>query len=212
MRTISNEAKKSIVAYRLLGMSIPEISRETGIAKTTVQRHVKQIVVPEKARQLLREKQGGGKERAIGLRENSLQRAQELLGKITKRDSLMLLLGLYWGEGTKKDFSVINSDPNLLRAFVSCLNDFGIDNDRLSLSLRIHADISETNARDFWAETLNLPRESINRVEVVEGKKKGKLEYGMCRVRIRSGIRERLVIQSAIQLIGKEAAKKVLSA
>ena len=56
-----------------------------------------------------------------------------------------------------------------------------------------------------------LSKKTIALVEVIEGKKKGKLPYGMCRVRISSGIRERLLIQSAIQLIGKEASEKVLS-
>ncbi|HEY0948192.1 MAG TPA: helix-turn-helix domain-containing protein [Candidatus Paceibacterota bacterium] len=209
---MSEEARLMIVARRLQGMSIPEISRETGMAKTTIQRYVKHVPISQEARRLLREKQGGGKERALGLRENSLERAKGLIGEINTRDTLFLLIGLYWGEGTKKDFSVINSDPNLLVAFLGCLDDMGIPRERISLSLRLHADISEPHACQFWSRTLNVPASRINRVEIIKGKKKGKLQYGMCRIRVRSGIRERLVIQSAIQLIGKEASKRVLSA
>ncbi len=212
MNKISAESKNLITELRVQGMSIPEITRATGYGKTTVQRYVKSIPLTDKARLLLREKQGGGKDRALGLRQNCLDAAESLLGSISRRDSFLLLVGLYWGEGTKRDFSIINSDPYLLITFLKCLKDFGISEERISLSLRIHSDISESAARSFWSKTLNLPKDSISRVEIIEGKKKGKLKFGMCRIRVRSGIRERLIVQQAISIIGKESSEKVLSA
>ncbi|MDP3402647.1 MAG: hypothetical protein Q8S35_01675, partial [bacterium] len=179
--------------------------------KTTVQRHVKEIEIPPIFLKRLKERQGGAKQRAKGLRENCFEEATGFLGELSKRDYLILLIGLYWGEGTKRDFSIINSDPKLLQTFMVCLRAAKIDLERISLSLRVHSDISIHESKKFWSSSLGVPIERIGRIEVIEGKKKGKLAHGMCRIRVLSGIRERLLIQSSIELIGKEAAEKVLS-
>lgn len=212
MRSITHEKHDLIVRLRKEGMSIPEISAYSGMAKTTIQRHVKGVVVPKALQKRLKEKQGGAKRRANGMRENCLEEASLLVGKLSSRDFLMIVIGLYWGEGTKRDFSLINSDPKLLQTFMICLKEIGISKERISLSLRVHSDISIPESKTFWANTLKMPRDEIRRVEVIEGRKNGKLKYGMCRIRISSGIRDRLLLQSAIGLIGKEASEKVLSA
>jgi hypothetical protein len=210
-RPLSNKQHEHLISLRKQGKSIPEISRETGTPKTTVLRHIKGVHVPKEFQTLLREKQGGSKDRAKGLRANTTIKVEKLLGKISHRDYFFLLVGLYWGEGTKRDFTVINSDPFLIQTFIHCLRTLNIPNNRLSISLRVHAEISVSQAKNFWAETTGLPKKLIERVEVIEGKKKGKLPHGMCRVRVRSGIRDRLFIQSAIALIGKECSKRIIS-
>lgn len=210
-RILSDEQHKHLVALRKRGKSIPEISRETGTPITTVQRRIKGINVPIEFQTLLREKQGGSKDRAKALRENTASKVTELVGKISQRDYLFLLIGLYWGEGTKMDFSVVNSDPFLIRTLIHCLGVFGISKDRLGISLRVHKGISISQAKKFWVQTTGLPMHLIGRVEVIEGKKRGKLLHGMCRIRVKSGIRDRLLIQSAIAFIGKECSKRIVS-
>lgn len=209
---LSKERHNSLVRLRKQGKSIPEISRETGTPITTVQRHIKGVQVPPEFQTILREKQGGSKDRARGLRSNIAASVEKLLGDISHRDYLFLLIGLYWGEGTKRDFSVINSDPLLIQTLIHCLGILGISKERFSVSLRVHKEISISKAKAFWAQTTGLPKQIIERVEVIEGKKKGKLPYGMCRVRVRSGIRDRLLIQTAIARIGKEGSKRILFA
>lgn len=211
MNRLAAKEREVLIQLRMSGMSIPEICRETGVPKTTVQRHVKEVEIPANFLKRLREKQGGAKQRAKGLRENCFEEAEDFLGALSKRDYLILLIGLYWGEGTKRDFSIINSDPKLLQAFMVCLRAANIHLERISLSLRVHSDIPIEESKRFWSSSLGVPIERIGRIEVIEGKKKGKLAHGMCRIRVLSGIRERLLIQSSIALIGKEASEKVLS-
>jgi hypothetical protein len=117
----------------------------------------------------------------------------------------------YWGEGTKKDFGVINSDPMLIQSIVLSLMELGICSERLSLSLRLHSDVSIEESKNYWSKITGLPDTAINRIEVIEGKKKGKLKYGMCRIRVKKGIRERTLVQTCISLIGKESNKKLVS-
>lgn len=210
-RILSKEQHKNLVKLRKQGKSIPEISRETGTPITTVQRHIKGVQVPPEFQTILREKQGGSKDRAKGLRSNVAESAEKLLGNISHRDYLFLLIGLYWGEGAKRDFSVINSDPLLIQTLIHCLKILDISKERLSVSIRVHKEISISKAKAFWAQTTGLPKQIIERIEVIEGKKKGKLPNGMCRVRVRSGIRDRLLIQTAIALIGKECSKRIIS-
>lgn len=205
MEKLSEAKRKEIVRLRLLGKSIPEIVILTGHGKTTIQRYVQTVKVPQEYTVRLREKQGGAKERATALRENVREEACKLIGTPSKRDALFLLIGLYWGEGTKRDFSIINSDPYLIATFIRCLEVLSIERDSLSVSLRVHSDIAVPPAKTFWSKVTGTKQERIERVEVIDGKKKGKLRYGMCRVRIRSGIRSRLIIQSAIEMIGKES-------
>lgn len=211
MMRIAKEVREEIIRLRACGLSIPEIFRKTGVSKTSVQRYVKGIVVPEASLKRLKEKQGGAKQRAAGLRENCIEEAALMLGTLSKRDYLILLIGLYWGEGTKRDFSIINSDPKLLQTVMLSLKMTGVSLERISLSLRLHSDISIARAKRFWSRALDVSEERIGRIEIIEGKKKGKLPHGMCRIRVSRGIRDRLILQSAITLIGKEASKRVLS-
>ena len=208
MKRISKEKQDKIINLRLIGNSIPEIVMKTGIPKTTVTRYAHPIIIPQEYQQALKEKQGGSKARAAGRRENTHIAADKLLGRITERDHILLLAGLYWGEGTKKDLSIINSCPALIQSFIICLKEvFGIQTDRLSFSLRVHADISIPEAISFWSKATGLPECSLISIEVIEGKKKGKLPYGMCRVRALSGIRERLILQDMISSIGNMQIK-----
>jgi hypothetical protein len=212
MNKLSDKLHENLIQLRKTGMSIPEISKATGIAKTTVQRHIKAVEVPEQFLRALKEKQGGSKKRALALRENILEDSIEILGDLSPRDKLILLTGLYWGEGTKRDFEVINSDPFLIQTVILSLTQvLGINSDRISLCLRLHKGISLAKAKLYWSQVTGISIKTIKRVELVEGKKKGKLPHGMCRIRVKEGIRERIFIQSLIKLIGKECAKEVVS-
>ncbi len=212
MRRIPDTLKNQIILLRTQGKSIPEIVKFSGAAKTTVQRYVLGVEIPKEFYKELREKQGGSKERAKALRENSIIKAQSILGNLSERDHLLVLVALYWGEGTKKDFSIMNSDPKLIQAFIVFLYSFGVGKDRLIPSLRMHSDISIRAAKEFWSYKTGLPISSFKAVEVIQpGKKKGKLPYGMCRIRVVSGIRERILIQSIISCIGKQAEERILS-
>lgn len=203
MRKLSSSQLSDVVQLRITGHSIPEISRLTGVAKTTVQRHVLDVSVPPKYKILLREKQGGSKQRAVGLRLNVAADVASLIGSISNRDKMMLLVGLYWGEGTKNDFSIINSDVTLLKVYLACLDELRIARSRLRAGVRIFAGMNALHAKAYWARALSIPLAQFTQVEVVPGRKKGKLPYGMCRVRVSRGVRERLFLQLTMQYIGK---------
>jgi predicted DNA-binding protein YlxM (UPF0122 family) len=211
MNRLSSEKREAMQSLRKQGLSIPEISERLGISKTSVQRHVLSVTVPTKYAQHLKEKQGGAKARAHALRQNIQTMVEQEFATLTERDCLLVLIGLYWGEGTKKDFNIINSDPALIQTVINSLDSLKIDRQRLTLSLRVHSGVSLANAKKFWSLQTGVPLDRITRHEVIKGKKKGKLPYGMCRLRVSTGIKERLYIQEAISLIGKVSKERVLS-
>ncbi len=80
----------------------------------------------------------------------------------TSKDTFLfgLGLGLYWGEGTKKNLRTIrlgNTDPYLVRAFLIFLRKiYSIDNSKLRFALQIFTDMDQKKEEKFWREFLNV--------------------------------------------------------
>lgn len=69
-------------------------------------------------------------------------------------------LGLYWGEGTKRNLRTVrlgNTDPYLVKAFLIFLRKiYGIDNSKLHFALQIFTDMNQKKEEKFWREFLNI--------------------------------------------------------
>src|SRR3989344_187443 len=69
-------------------------------------------------------------------------------------------LGLYWGEGTKKNLRTVrlgNTDPYLVRAFLIFLRRiYGINGSKLRFALQIFTDMDQKKEEKFWREFLNI--------------------------------------------------------
>lgn len=80
----------------------------------------------------------------------------------TSKESFLfgLGLGLYWGEGTKRNPSQVrlgNTDPHLVRTFLNFLREFyRIDNSRLRFAIQIFTDMDQKREEKFWREFLNV--------------------------------------------------------
>lgn len=191
-----------IVELRKTGHSLPEIAKITGKGKTTVFKYIKGVEVRPQFHALLKAKQGGSKERSMVKWDEANALARKLIGRFVERDKLIILASLYWGEGAKNnDLSLNNSDPFLIKVFIECLKSIGVKDDDFKINLRVYEDIDCKEAVDFWSNFLNLSKDKILGVNVLNGKKIGKLKYGMCRVRVRKGSPYFKLIISMISLI-----------
>ncbi|HDZ85707.1 MAG TPA: hypothetical protein ENH35_04140 [Candidatus Moranbacteria bacterium] len=69
-------------------------------------------------------------------------------------------LGLYWGEGNKKNRNSIklaNTDPGLIKKFIEFLiKILGFNEDRLKFSLQVFSDIDSEEARKYWIKELKI--------------------------------------------------------
>jgi len=79
---------------------------------------------------------------------------------VEKGELFGLGVGLYWGEGTKKNKHSVrlgNTDPELINTFIKFLVElFGVSKERLRFSLQIFTDIDPIEALNFWTERLQV--------------------------------------------------------
>lgn len=201
-KPLTGKEISQITALRESGHSLPEIMRITKRGSSTVFKYIQSIkVLPEYA-DVLRVKQGGSKKRAEIAWGNASMRASEMVPLyLTPEQKLFLLLGIYWGEGNKREINMINSDPGMIKTFISCLETWGIEKKQIKVGLRLHTDVDKKRALAFWSELLDIDPEEIKRVETIIGKKTGKLRYGMCRVRVAKSAPYFKLVMSLIETI-----------
>lgn len=183
----ADEIIKKIESLRRRGYSLPEISKKLSIAKTTAFRYTRDIEILPKYGEILKIKRGGSRKRKRLKEQKALAQARRF-ANLSDREKLLFISALYWGEGTKKDFSLSNTDPHLIKVFVTVLKQvLKINSEDLRVSVRIYEDLDKEQCLSFWSEVIGVPKEQFVNVNILTGKKKGKLLYGMCRVRIRKG-------------------------
>jgi hypothetical protein len=110
--------------------------------------------------------------------------------KLTKKEARLLGLGvgLYWGEGHKKNLNSVrlaNTDPKLTKAFMEFLIQIcGVPRKSITFSLTIFSDIKPTKAKRFWVQNLGITPEQIRgKITVIQSGKIGnyrqKSKYGV---------------------------------
>ena len=187
-RKVNPEEISKIKLLRSQGYSIIEISNELKRPKTTIFRYIQDVKILPEFLKNWAGKRGGSRKRKALKEAKSLKEAKELVRDLSYREKFILLSALYWGEGSKKSFGLSNTDPNLIRVFLNCLKEvFGIDATKLRVSIRIYEDLDKEKCLDFWSRVTGVRKNNFVSVNILEGKKRGKLEYGMCRVRVLKG-------------------------
>ncbi len=92
-------------------------------------------------------------------------------------EKLLFLSALYWAEGSKKDFGLSNTDPELIKIFVEGLRKvFKIDNKRFRISIRIYEDLDSEKSLAFWSKITGVAKKDFVSVNTLRGKKNGKLQ------------------------------------
>jgi hypothetical protein len=195
---------EKIINLREKGCSISEISLDIGKSKSVVSRYIQGVNILPEYKEILIKKQGGSKVRSEDLWFKSKIDAKIILKKISSRDKLILLIGIYWGEGTKNELNIINGDPVLLRGFINFIKDIGVSKERIKASIRIYDNIDYKTALNFWSNILDLNKDNFFKPEIVGGKKNGKFEFGMCRLRVEKSSKEFKLLISLINNIKEQ--------
>lgn len=177
-----------IKQLRERGHSINEISEKLDRPKTTIFRYIQNVSIMPKFLKNWTGKRGGSRKIKLLKEEKAFGDAKKLIRALSSKEKLLFLCALYWAEGNKKDFILTNSDPNLIKVFISGLRDILlIPEDKIQVSLRIYEDIGREESLSFWSKIVKIPEENFLAVHRLCGRKKGKLTYGMCRIRVRKG-------------------------
>lgn len=183
---------------------MPEISSILNISRTTVFRYASKVHIQSEFVDSWKAKRGGSTARMVQAKEHAYTEAKNILNHLTDKEKMLFLCALYWGEGSKKDFGLSNTDPVLVRVFVIILHDiFKVKKSDLRISIRIYEDLEKDVCLDFWSKIVGVPKEDFVSVNVLHGKKTGKLKYGMCRVRTVKGGSLLKKIQGINKVVGE---------
>ena len=185
---ISLETVERVRFLRRRGYSLPEISNEVGVSKTSVLRFIKDVqILPEYLSEWVG-KRGGSKKIKLLKLKKALNKGESIVRRLTDKEQLLILCALYWAEGNKRDFILTNTDPQLIKVFVNGLRrGLNVTDDRIRISLRLYEDLDREKSMAFWSKVVGIAKEKFLSIYILPGKKKGKLEYGMCRVRVVKG-------------------------
>lgn len=137
---------------------------------------------------------------------NAKIKARDLIGQLSERDRVILMIGLYWGEGSKGSFSFINGDPYLVKSYLEGLIALGVQKTEIRLNFRIFSDMNKEEISEFWLDFLGLEKYQIGWFEVVKSTGKKKLVHGMCRIHIIKGESRFKLIMSMIDFIKSESS------
>lgn len=187
-KRLTAEIKEEIKRLRSQGWSLPEIRRKFKIGAGTVLRHTEGVQILPEYWEIWRLKQGGSVHRKILAENEAYKKASKIIGSLNDKEREVILTSLYWGEGGKHDFNLTNTDPDLIRVFVKGLTEiYDIPVSKIRLSLRLYEDLDKNKCIDYWSQITGVPKENYRSINVLVGKKLGKLMYGMCRLRIEKG-------------------------
>lgn len=185
---ISLESINKIKFLRQKGWSLPEIKREMSLGYGTVYRYIRGVEILPEFKDIWEQKRSGSVSRMKRLQSIAANKAISMVPSVSLKEKAIFLSALYWGEGSKKDLNFMNSDPEMIRVFISgILEVFDINYDRIRISIRIFEDLDYNDCLNFWSNLTGVPSSEFLSVEVKPGKKSGKLPYGMCRVRVIKG-------------------------
>lgn len=209
-----NEVRDRALRLRLAGKSYNEIRDTLGVPKSTLSNWFKNVVLSDTARTRLTSRMSLGS--AMLIKRNKMQThkaeqraretravAKEEIPTLTRRDLLITGAVLYWAEGYKRmkikdgkelmnhTISFVNSDPVMIRIFVSFLSEvLEVSVSAIHLTMRLYPHINERDAHVYWKEATGLTNPHFQKTtNMVSSASKGKrpfnrLPYGTLQVAV----------------------------
>src|SRR3989344_9264287 len=120
---IAQSEINQIILLRQTGHSLPEIRRVVKRGNSPIFKYIKNVEILPQYLDVWRIKQGGSTTRILRERKNAEEKGNTLIPSLGKTEKLLIAACLYWGEGTKKDFNLSNSDPELIKTFFVCFDE-----------------------------------------------------------------------------------------
>lgn len=151
---------------RARAWTLPEIAAELGVAKSSVSVWVREVAFdPAERRSPATGRRARGSDHPLRRRklaeiERYRKQGAERLGRLSEREFLLAGLGLYAGDGSKRDGEVrfSNSDPRLIEFFCQWFRRFfEVDAARLRVSLYLHQGLDLDAAQQFWVAVTGVP-------------------------------------------------------
>ncbi|WP_326620393.1 hypothetical protein OG863_24345 [Streptomyces decoyicus] len=146
------------------GRTYDEIQVELGCSKSSISLWVRDLPkppprTPEEASAIARRGWEATLKRRDEERRRTKQEATSEIGELTDRELFLIGVGLYWSEGSKsKPYRLseraifMNSDPDMIRVYLTWLRLLGVSDERLRFHVHIHESADVAAAEQFWVD------------------------------------------------------------
>ncbi|MFD3424268.1 hypothetical protein [Streptomyces decoyicus] len=160
---------------RKQGRTYDEIQLELGCSKSSISLWVRDLPkppprTPEEASAIARRGWEATRKRRDEERRRTKQDATNEIGEPTDRELFLIGVGLYWSEGSKsKPYRLseraifINSDPDMIRVYLTWLRLLGVSDERLRFHVHIHESADVAAAEQFWADLTGADRSAFGK-------------------------------------------------
>lgn len=227
------ELKPKALAFRRSGKSILEVSRLTGISKSTASLWCRDIELTPAQKDSLHEKMRregflgrlkgaqANKNKKIAAQKGAKIWARGFISKISRRDRLISGVALYWAEGSKAvtttGFIFVNSDPVMIRFMYEWLIDIvKIPQEEIAAQISIN-EIHRYRIKavlNFWSRLLDLPIERFSKTFFAKSVQKKVYQnhathYGVFRLSVRKGTLLKYKVLQMIEILKAEVAQSV---
>ncbi|WP_345621024.1 hypothetical protein [Streptomyces ziwulingensis] len=147
---------------RLQGWTYNQIQTELRCSKSSVSLWVRDLPRPQQHPLDPRAKPGPrSAQRPVKHQHIETATVQDV-GPLSERELFLVGVGLYWSEGAKakpgssRRVIFVNSDPNMIRLFLSWLDLLGVDTERRRFSVNIHESADVPRAEAHWAHLVGI--------------------------------------------------------
>jgi transposase-like protein len=197
MKTAKRDMARKL---RREGLSMREIERRLGVARSTVSLWVREIELTDHQREELQALGASARTRSRRIYYRARRRMFQDEGRLAARKGEPRHAAgcmLFWAEGSRHRNNVqfTNSDPAMTAFFMGFLRHyFAPPHDAVRVACNLFADHEERQRQieDFWLATVDLPRSCLTKTMVNKYSRYSKrtrmnrLPYGTCRLTVHS--------------------------
>lgn len=173
-----DDIKEKAKILRKQGYSFGKLTKEFGVAKSTLHQWIRGVRRPQKFTyrdriRWIKEIQPLGSQAQRRKREQMIDQVIQEVNQevdkfsITNEMQKAMLAMLYWSEGSKVrgSFSFANTDPRLMLLFITLLRKcYSINEQKLRVRLHLHWYHKEKEVRTFWSRLLQVPETQFHKI------------------------------------------------
>jgi len=190
--------REKAMRLRLKGASYSEIKKKLGISKSTLSYWLHDYPLsPERIRELrdknprrIEKFRNTMRKKKEATLFNAYQHVKKDISKLTKRELFIAGFILYWAEGTKASrytTALANTDPTMLRFFITWLELLGVKREKLRVRLHIYSDMDIKKETKYWSKELGISSRNfrspyIKKTEIGRLTYKGGFGHGTCNI------------------------------
>lgn len=157
---------------RAQGLSLGEIRKKLGVAKSSVSLWVRDIVLDKKIlqamsdkgfrREVIERRRSTRLERAAAGRQKVVERAEKEITKISKRELWLIGVMLYCAEGGKTQRSLVrfsNGDPRMIQIMMAFFRRVcDVPEEKFRGYIHIHPHLNVSRAEEYWSTIMHIPK------------------------------------------------------